>query len=672
MKKILPIIFSVFLTIQAYAQSPDSFNYQAVIRDGAGEILSEQAIGVRMTILQGSATGSVVFRETFSQSTTSFGLLNLKIGTGSTVSGDFSTIDWSNGPYFVETSIDITGGTSYQVLGASQLLSVPFALYAKNSGSSVPGPQGEAGADGRTVLSGFGVPLSEGEDGDFYINTSTSEIYGPKTSGSWGSPTSLVGVAGADGHDGTDGQDGANGADGTNGTNGADGANGTNGTDGVNGADGADGQNGKTIVSGTSSPTTEGVDGDFYINTTTSEIYGPKTGGVWGAATSLVGAEGSDGADGNNGHTVLNGAVAPTTEGVDGDFYINTTANEIHGPKTGGVWGAATSLVGAAGSDGADGNDGQTILNGSVAPTTEGVDGDFYINTSTGEIHGPKTGGAWGTATSLVGAAGSDGADGSDGQTILNGSEAPTTEGVDGDFYINTATSEIYGPKTGGAWGAATPLVGAQGPQGPAGSGGGTAATYRWATFHSYSNNLNQWAFNNDPNMFGGVTPQVWTDASGIASQMSSDKEVLRTLFQHKGYATKNAMIINDEYSSFSSTNGKVAMVLMRIRNNTASPILWSPDIMYSAYSNWGEKASAALNGTTVMNESTTGSRVLTDLVIPANRTSTFIVVATSSPPSVGENMRLCRLGFISDTLELPAGLEFVDDLDTASGGWEQ
>lgn len=212
MKKILPIIFCVLLTIQTYAQSPDSFNYQAVIRDRAGEILSEQIVGVQMAILQGSASGTIVFRETFSQSTTAFGLLNLKIGTGSLVTGDFVSIDWSNGPFFVETSIDISGGTSYEVLGASQLLSVPFALYAKNSGSSLPGPQGETGTNGRAVLSGFGVPFSEGEDGDFYINTSADEIYGPKISGSWGSPTPLAGAAGTDGQDGVNGQDGADGA----------------------------------------------------------------------------------------------------------------------------------------------------------------------------------------------------------------------------------------------------------------------------------------------------------------------------------------------------------------------------------------------------------------------------------------------------------------------------
>ncbi|MEP5612558.1 MAG: hypothetical protein ABJP45_09930 [Cyclobacteriaceae bacterium] len=603
MKKFLPFIFSLLFVAHVYAQTPEGFNYQAVVRDNSGEILSEQTVGVQMSILQGSVTGTSVFSETFNQATSAFGLLNLKIGTGSVASGDFSTIDWSNGPFFVQTAIDLAGGTSYSVLGASQLLSVPFALYAKTAGSSTPGPQGDAGVDGRSVLSGFGTPMSEGEDGDFYINTSTSEIYGPKTSGSWGAPTSLVGAAGVDGQDGADGSNGIAGADGTNGTN------------GVDGADGVNGQDGKTILSGAVAPTTEGVDGDLYLNTATSDIYGPKTSGNWGSGTSLIGASGGDGADGSDGKTLLSGAVAPTTEGVDGDFYINTVTHEIYGPKASGNWGSGISLIGTSGSDGADGSDGKTLLSGTVAPTNEGVDGDFYLN---------------------------------------------------------AATNEIYGPKSSGTWGSGTSLIGAQGPQGPAGSGGGTVATYRWATFHSYSNNLNQWAFNNDPNMFGGVQPSHWTDASAIASDMSADKEVLRTLFQHKGYAKKNAMIINDEHSSFSSTNGKVAMVLMRIQNTTASPILWSPNIMYSAYGNWGERASAALNGISVMNEAATGSSVLTDLSIPANRTSTFIVVSTSAPPSVGENMRLVRLGFISDSLELPAGLEFVDDLDTASGGWEQ
>ena len=314
-----------------------------------------------------------------------------------------------------------------------------------------------------------------------------------------------------------------------------------------------------------------------------------------------------------------------------------------------------------------------SILSGTLTPSTEGVNGDFYINTSSNELYGPKTLGTWGAATSLIGANGSNGTNGTDGKTVLNGTVAPTTEGVDGDFYLNTTTTEIYGPKASGVWGAGTSLIGTQGPQGPAGADGaaGGNATYRWAAFHSYSNALNEWSMQNDPNMHGGVTPAVWTDASGLASNMSSDKEVLRTLFQRKGYATSNALIYNNEWSSFSSTNGQVALVLFRIENTTGSPINWSPNFFYSCYGAWGERASVALNGVSEMNESANGSQILT-LSIPANRTSTVIFVSTSSQPSVGEGMRLTRLGFIGNSLNLPAGLQFVDDLDTATGGWEQ
>ena len=193
--------------------------------------------------------------------------------------------------------------------------------------------------------------------------------------------------------------------------------------------------------------------------------------GIQGPAGS-TGPAGADGADGADGKTVLSGAVDPTTEGVDGDFYINTTSWEIFGPKTAGVWGTGSSLIGPqgdtgatgpAGADGAAGADGRTVLSGAVDPTTEGVDGDFYINTTSWEIFGPKTGGNWATGTDLIGATGAQGpagADGADGKTVLSGSVDPTTEGVDGDFYINTTSWEIFGPKTGGSWGTGVPVSG--------------------------------------------------------------------------------------------------------------------------------------------------------------------------------------------------------------------
>jgi len=118
--------------------------------------------------------------------------------------------------------------------------------------------------------------------------------------------------------------------------------------------------------------------------------------------------------------------------------------------------------------------DGKSVLSGAVDPTTEGVNGDFYINTTTWTIFGPKAGGVWPAGVSLVGPAGADGADGvdgvdgADGRTLLNGVVDPTTEGADGDFYINTNTWYIFGPKA-TTWPAGVSLVG---PTGPAGSGG--------------------------------------------------------------------------------------------------------------------------------------------------------------------------------------------------------
>jgi hypothetical protein len=137
MKKI-SLLIAVFLTIifNTYSQSPESFNYQSVIRDSGGNIISNQAVGLQFTIYQNSASGTMVYQETFTENTNDFGLINVKIGMGSVQSGVFADIDWASGPYFLETAIDITGGTSYSVMGTSQLLSVPYALFAKTSGDT--------------------------------------------------------------------------------------------------------------------------------------------------------------------------------------------------------------------------------------------------------------------------------------------------------------------------------------------------------------------------------------------------------------------------------------------------------------------------------------------------------------------------------------------------------
>ena len=111
------------ISLSSFGQAPEGFKYQAVVRDAGNTILNNQAVGMRMTIQQGSIGGTTVYQETFAPTTNAYGLVNLEIGSGTVVSGDFTTIDWANGPYFIETAVDVTGGTSYAVMGTSQLMS---------------------------------------------------------------------------------------------------------------------------------------------------------------------------------------------------------------------------------------------------------------------------------------------------------------------------------------------------------------------------------------------------------------------------------------------------------------------------------------------------------------------------------------------------------------------
>lgn len=135
MKNLFSILcfFALFFPIFVLAQAPDLFNYQGVARDNAGNILPNQSIGLLLEVHQSTANGTVVFSESHGPATNDFGLFNIAIGSGTPIVNTVSFIDWSNGPYFLEVSMDPAGGTNYQSLGTSQLLSVPYALFAGNS-----------------------------------------------------------------------------------------------------------------------------------------------------------------------------------------------------------------------------------------------------------------------------------------------------------------------------------------------------------------------------------------------------------------------------------------------------------------------------------------------------------------------------------------------------------
>ena len=166
MKKIiLSVLAIVALSFSVWAQSPEAFKYQAVVRDASQNVIPNQAVGMRLTIMQGSTSGTVVYQETFAPTSNSYGLVNLEIGTGTVISGTFAAIDWANGPYFIETAMDATGGTSYVVMGASQLVSVPYALYSKVAGSAVNDLDTDSTNELQTLnLSGGTLTISNGNN----------------------------------------------------------------------------------------------------------------------------------------------------------------------------------------------------------------------------------------------------------------------------------------------------------------------------------------------------------------------------------------------------------------------------------------------------------------------------------------------------------------------------
>lgn len=149
--KLITFLGAVLISGILSAQAPQSFTYQSVIRNNTDQLVANASIGTKISILQGTISGTVVYSETHTASTNANGLLSLVVGAGTVSSGSFGAIDWANGPYYIKTETDINGGTSYSLTGTQQLMSVPYALYAETAGTTVngtPGPQGPAGVQG--------------------------------------------------------------------------------------------------------------------------------------------------------------------------------------------------------------------------------------------------------------------------------------------------------------------------------------------------------------------------------------------------------------------------------------------------------------------------------------------------------------------------------------------
>ena len=132
MKKLSTLLFmQVMFLASIFAQAPGAFNYQAALKDNKGNTLADASVEMTFTILKGSANGSDVFSQKINGTTNSSGVINMMIGND-----DMADVDWSQGPYFL--NIKMSGDAGDVDLGTTQLLSVPYALYAENSGSSTP------------------------------------------------------------------------------------------------------------------------------------------------------------------------------------------------------------------------------------------------------------------------------------------------------------------------------------------------------------------------------------------------------------------------------------------------------------------------------------------------------------------------------------------------------
>ena len=366
---------------------------------------------------------------------------------------------------------------------------------------------------GNAILSGNGVPdASLGKVGDYYLDLSGVNLYGAKTAEGWGNPISLRGLKGDKGNDGqngtdapvpnikggywyigetntgikAEGKDGSNGSNGSNGTNGKDGKDGKDGitptisadgywvvngqktdikakgTDGTNGSNGSNGTNGKDGKDGKDGVTpTISADGYWIVN-------GQKTN---------IKAKGTDGANGQNGSNGKDGITPTITINSDGYWVINgqvsTTKAKAENGKDGkdgkdgitptitinsdGYWVingqvSTTKAKAENGKDGKDGKDGAKGQDGKDGKTPHiGDNGNWWIGDKDTNIkaQGPKGDSG---ATGAQGDRGERGLPGKDGSVIYADKGKPTTQGKDGDYYIDTEAKIFYGPKANSSW----------------------------------------------------------------------------------------------------------------------------------------------------------------------------------------------------------------------------
>jgi hypothetical protein len=176
MKNTLILFTFLILSASSFSQAPQKMSYQAVIRNSSGALVNSTTVGIKISIIQGSIAGTIVYSETQSTTTNANGLASLEIGSGVVISGSFSSINWAVGPFFIKTQTDPTGGTNYTITGSSQLMSVPYALFSANGTPGPQGPIGLTGAQGPVGPQGLVGPSATPADMNYAQNIGAQVI----------------------------------------------------------------------------------------------------------------------------------------------------------------------------------------------------------------------------------------------------------------------------------------------------------------------------------------------------------------------------------------------------------------------------------------------------------------------------------------------------------------
>lgn len=163
MRKLYFIVLLAMIFQTGWAQTPQAFKYQAVVRNSTGQVWANKLVNLKVSLLLNDPFGSTVYSETHQKATNEFGLININVGEGTVEQGTFNNIDWGAGTYYVKTEVDLNGGNNFEFIGTTQLLSVPYALYAEKSANSINDNDGDPANELQNLsISGHNLSISQG------------------------------------------------------------------------------------------------------------------------------------------------------------------------------------------------------------------------------------------------------------------------------------------------------------------------------------------------------------------------------------------------------------------------------------------------------------------------------------------------------------------------------